>query len=137
MSTRAIVGIQHADGSILGAWQWNDGNALTGLLNRKFNTLEKAQALIAEGMWSVMYTSKELEEYKKFLMQLASGSTQIKEKVFVEVNGIWLVKDCRWLNVAPTKYSSYTHAAGQDINHIYLFNPITSKWVRDKNLYNK
>lgn len=41
MSTRAIIGIQNNDGTITGAWQWNDGMNIASLLKREFDTLEK------------------------------------------------------------------------------------------------
>lgn len=42
MSTRAIIGIQNMDGTITGAWQWNDGMALaTKMLTRQQRKLEK------------------------------------------------------------------------------------------------
>ena len=28
MSTRAIIGIENSDGTVTGAWQWNDGMGL-------------------------------------------------------------------------------------------------------------
>ncbi len=60
MSTRAIIGIQNNDGTITGAWQWNDGMNIASLLRREFDTLEKAQELIKNGVWNNIISQKKV-----------------------------------------------------------------------------
>lgn len=66
MSTRAIIGIQNMDGTITGAWQWNDGMDLAPLLREQFNTLEKVQVLIKNGVWNNMFSPEDTETLKHF-----------------------------------------------------------------------
>lgn len=39
MSTRAIVGYKRTDGTIIGAWRWNDGYNIKNDLKRDFKSL--------------------------------------------------------------------------------------------------
>lgn len=130
MSTRAIIGIKNPDGSILGAWQWNDGGYLTSILNKKFNTLEKAQALINVGMWSCIYTKRGKKEFEEWCKDNFGSTTEHK---YTELLGMYLRKEDYYDNT-PTVYSNYEEMHGQDINHTYLFNPSTNKWVKDKDI---
>lgn len=136
MSTRAIIGIKNPDGSILGAWQWNDGDCIINDLNRNFNTAEKARLLISQGMWSTMFTKTEMECYEKWLVKdLYKGNeAKIPQHSYTEVCGVYLLKYPHHDGKGPETYSDFEEASGQDINHIFLFNPETSKWTKDKDL---
>lgn len=130
MSTRAIFGIQHEDGTITGAWQWNDGDILTSFLNRNFNTLEKAKELIANGVWGTMFTEKEKTD---FIECAEKEGWDISDTTFLPIGKLFLTKRAYYDN-APTVYKDYEDMAGQDINHTYIFNPTTNKWVKNKDL---
>lgn len=136
MSTRAIIGIKNADGTILGAWQWCDGNGLTSLLNKTFNTLEKAMSLINQGMWSTMFTQKEKDKYENWLINdlYKDRPENVPYKSYTYINGLYLLRDKPHENRNPEIYQNYEDAAGQDINHTYLFNPVINKWVKDKDI---
>ena len=67
MSTRAIIGIQNNDGTITGAWQWNDGMNIASLLRREFDTLEKAQELIKNGVWNNIISQKSKDPLRSFI----------------------------------------------------------------------
>lgn len=130
MSTRAIIGIKNEDGSITGAWQWNDGSGLISLLNRKFNTIEKTIKLINEGMWSVMYSDKEADEHEKWLKEdlYKNKNEDIQPHKYISINGVQLLKEERYYEKLPEVYKSFKDAIGQDINYLYLFDANINKW---------
>ena len=64
MSTRAIIGIENSDGTIIGAWQWNDGMGLASLLKSQFDTLDKVQELIKNGVWNNIVSPEDIETLK-------------------------------------------------------------------------
>lgn len=135
MSTRAIIGIKNADGTITGAWQWNDGGKLTRRLNTYFNTFEKAKTLISVGMWSSMFTLNEKIDYQKFLQYLDKRYGPSKEtKIYRQLGEIYLLQEQRYCQCTPEVYKDYAEMAGQDINHTYLFDTKTCRWVRDKDI---
>jgi hypothetical protein len=130
MSTRAIIGIKNNEGSITGAWQWNDGGGLTSLLNKKFNTIDKVVELINQGMWNCMFSKKEAEEYEKWLKDnlYKNRNKDIPPHKYMSINGIQLLKDERYYERLPETYKSFDDAIGQDINYLYLFDTDTNKW---------
>lgn len=136
MSTRAIIGIKNADGTILGAWQWCDGNGLTRLLNNKFDTFEKAMSLINQGMWSTMFTQKERDAFENWLINdlYKDNPADVPHESYTYINGLYLLKDKPHENRKPEIFQDYEEVSGQDINHTYLFNPVTNKWVKDKDI---
>lgn len=133
MSTRAIIGIKNTDGTILGAWQWNDGDSILQKLNKYVNTRERAEELIHEGMWSSMFTCTEKEEFEDWYINvLNKGCTDLEPNKYTEKFNLYLLKHTHHKNRKPGTYKNFEDMAGQDINHTYLFNPATSKWVKDK-----
>lgn len=131
MSTRAILGIKLENGTIAGAWQWNDGKGLRPLLNKVFNTIDKATRLIDEGVWSTMFTKKEMEEYEDWLVnELYKGrKEQVPYHSYTDVLGVKLLKQERHENDGPTLYENFEEALNQDINYLYLFDPQTNRWT--------
>lgn len=135
MSTRAIIGIKNPDGTILGAWQWNDGDSILQKLNKNADTHKKAEELIMEGMWGSMFTAKEKTEFEDwYVNDLNKGRTDFEPNDYTEKFDLFLLKHKHHKNRAPEVYQDYEDMAGQDINHTYLFNPSTCKWVKDKDL---
>lgn len=136
MSTRAILGIKKADGSILGAWQWNDGAGLTGLLNKKFNSLDKAMSLISEGMWSTMFTRNEKDEFEDWLVNdlYKDSPDKVTPRKYIGLSDVYLLKYECHENRSPEIYTDFKEVSEQDINHIYLFNPKINKWVMNKDI---
>jgi len=130
MSTRAILGIENEDGTILGAWQWCDGAGLSSVLNKTFNTVEKAMLLINEGTWSTMFTQNEMEDYEHWLItDLYKGhESDVPYHSYGDVLGVKLLRYKHHEDKAPVVYSSYDDAIGQDINFLYLFDKDTNKW---------
>jgi hypothetical protein len=130
MSTRAILGIKNEDGTILGAWQWNDGKGLLATLNKMFSNIEKATMLINEGAWSVMFTQEEMEEYEDWLVNdLYQGrSNDVPYHSYTDVLGFKLLKHQHHENRAPVVYANFDEAIGQDINYLYLFDKSTNRW---------
>lgn len=130
MSTRAIIGIKQANGTIKGAWQWNDGQGMTSILNQNFNTLEKAEELIEEGMWSVIYTKQEASNHENWLKNdLYKGRNEkIPVHSYKELNGMQILRDGHDENRKPCIYSSFKDAKDQDISYIYLFDREKSEW---------
>jgi len=137
MSTRAIIGIKKPDGTILGAWQWNDGDSLLQKLNKNVNTCEKAEELIQEGMWGSMFTRKEKADFEDwYINDLNKGRTEFEPNEYAEKYNLFLLKNKHHKNRKPEIYQDYEDMSGQDINHTYLFNPTTCKWVKDKDIQN-
>lgn len=132
MSTRAIIGIKNEDGSITGAWQWNDGGNLTSLLNKNFNTIEKATEIINEGMWSTMFTNKGAEKHERWLKDELhkEENENIPPRQYTKIYDIQLLKHEGYYQRPPARYESFEDAMGQDINYLYLFNKNTNKWER-------
>lgn len=140
MSTRAIIGIQNMDGTITGAWQWNDGMDLEPLLREQFNTLEKVQVLIKNGVWNNMFAPEDTETLKHFTEWSKRDDSQyyivpvgkchlLKEKpndtaefCFGGDDGITINKD------GSMTFADFETANGQDISYLYLFYPGTNEW---------
>lgn len=130
MSTRAIIGIKAENGTILGAWQWNDGAGLVPTLNKHFNTEEKARKLIEVGIWSSMFTEKEKDEYENWLLNdLYKGRPEVApDRNYVEVCGMYLLQNAHHRKWETQTYADFDDAMGQDINYLYLFDKKTGKW---------
>ena len=54
MSTRAIVGYKRSDGTVVGAWCWNDGYDIKDDLKRDFKSLLDVNFLLEVGMFSTI-----------------------------------------------------------------------------------
>lgn len=140
MSTRAIIGIKNADGTITGGWQWSDGMGLVSLLREQFDTLEKVQELIRNGVWSTMVSPKDTGNLKRF-----TEWTERKDSCYYLV----LVGKCHLLKEKPSDtakfcfgddysitvnedgsmtFADFKTAKGQDINYLYLFYPESCEW---------
>lgn len=140
MSTRAIIGIQNTDGTITAGWQWNDGGGLGPLLRRHYNTIDKIQTLINNGVWSTIITPKDKEsltlftdwvkrENSGYYIVSAGKCKLLKQKpndtakfCFGGDKGITINND------GSMTFDNFETAHGQDINYLYLFNPETNKW---------
>lgn len=130
MSTRAIIGIKNEDGTITGAWQWNDGDMSTSFLNSHFNTLDKAKELIAQGAWGTLFTAEEKDNFEALMRKSECDISYIS---FVSVGELFITKQAHYSN-DPAMYKDYINMAEQDINHTFLFNPLTSKWIKDEDI---
>lgn len=140
MSTRAIIGIQNKDGSIIGGWQWNDGKGLLPLLKSQFNTTDKIVELISNGVWNNIVSPRDKETLEHFTEWTKRDNSDyylvsigkchlLKEKpndnaefcfggdegIIINDDGSMTFEDFEWAN-------------GQDINYLYLFNPETQEW---------
>lgn len=140
MSTRAIIGIQNANGTITAGWQWNDGMSKLPLLRKYFGTLEKVQELVKNGVWNNLVPTEE-----KNLLDHFAEWTKCPNSDYYLVS----VKDCHLLKEKPCDnalfcfgsdecitvnddgsmtFDSFETANGQDINYLYLFYPDTNEW---------
>ena len=54
MSTRAIVGYKRSDGTVVGAWCWNDGYDIKNDLKRDFKSLLDVNFLLAPDPRSIL-----------------------------------------------------------------------------------
>lgn len=140
MSTRAIIGIKNLDGTITGAWQWNDGMGLLPLLRKQFNTTEKVHELVKNGIWNNIVSPKDNETLKHFTEWTKRENSDyylvpvgkchlLKEKpcdnaeyCFNGDDGITINKD------GSMTFRNLETANGQDINYLYLYHPDTNKW---------
>lgn len=118
MSTRAIIGIKRNDGSILGAWQWNDGNDLEELLNCYFGNDELAEELVQQGVFSSLMTTGDAERVKRDLLKIGICSN------YIPFHGAAVFpadKRGQFFEGVPTVYADLEDALGQDINYVYLW----------------
>lgn len=140
MSTRAIVGIYNKDGSIKGGWQWNDGNGLMSLLKSQFNTVEKIEELISNGVWNNIVAPKDKETLKLFTEWTGRENS---DYYIVPVGKCSLLKErpndtaefCfggnKGIEINPDgsmTFEDFKRAKEQDINCLYLFYPDENKW---------
>jgi hypothetical protein len=140
MNARAIIGIKNKDGSIKAGWQWYDGKGLKPLLKRQFNTVEKIEELISNGVWNIIIAPKAEEDmglfeewakWKEFQYYLVPvGKCHLlKERpndnaqfAFSENKDITVNED------GSVTFKDFETAIGQDIGYLYLFDPETNEW---------
>lgn len=140
MSTRAIIGIKNENGTITGGWQWNDGMGLISLLRKEFDTVEKIQELISNGVWNNIAGPRDKQEINQFMKW---AKRQGSDYSVVPVGRCFLLKEEPCDNASfcfgdeegitinadgSMTFADFTTANGQDINYMYLFNPVTSTW---------
>lgn len=141
MSTRviskAVIGIKNPDGSIICAWQWNDGDKLTRKLNSHFNTVEKAKKLISYGAWSYMFTADEVEDFEDWLAK-SEGDPNFEylqqPAHYAHVCGLFLRQNENERNQRAVKYRNYTEMLSQAVCYSYLFDTKTNRWVKGKDI---
>lgn len=140
MSTRAIIGIQNANGTITAGWQWNDGMDLAPLLKEQINTLEKVQELVRNGVWNNIFAPEDTDTLKQFTewceredscyyivpvgkcYLLKEKPNDTAEFCFCGDEGIEINDD------GSMTFESFETANGQDINYLYLFYPESREW---------
>lgn len=140
MSTRAIIGIKNEDGTVTGGWQWNDGMKLISKLRNHFNTLEKVQELVKNGIWNNIVFPKDKDTLEHFTEWTKKENSDyylvpvgkcylLKEKPFEHVeycfngeNGITINDD------GSMTFADVDTAFNQDINYLYLYYPETNTW---------
>lgn len=140
MSTRAIIGIRNEDGTITGGWQWNDGMGLISLLRKEFDTVEKIQELISNGVWNNIAGPHDKQEIKQFMEW---ANRQGSDYSVVPVGRCFLLKEEPCDNAAfcfgdeegitinsdgSMTFANFITANSQGINYMYLFNPVTNTW---------
>ena len=118
MSTRAIVGYKRTDGTVVGAWCWNDGYNIKKDLERDFTSLVDVNFLLEAGMFNTIYTEK---EYSDFLEWAKSENIDLSEKIFIPYGKSIIVQDKRHIDTEPSEYESMEEVMGQDINIAYVF----------------
>ncbi len=134
MGTRAIIGYINDKGNVVGAWQWLDGEDLLPALRYYFNDMESINSLIQQGCWSILVTPKYVREYMNPSVMAERGYK------LIPVNKCYILKypHMNANNIADNKeikvvnntlvFRDIAVAFGQDINYLFLFNPITKKW---------
>lgn len=140
MSTRAIIGSENADGTITGGWQWNDGKGLLPLLRKQFNTIEKVQELIRNGVWNNIVPPDDQDTLKHFTDWTKRDNSDyylipvekchiLKERPCD--NAEYCFSDCEGITVnedGTMAYADFWTAQEQDINYLYLFDPESQIW---------
>ena len=107
MSTRAIVGYKRSDGTVVGAWCWNDGYDIKNDLKRDFKSLLDVNFLLEVGMFSTIYSKKE--------------NIDISDKIFTNYGKSIIMQDKHHIGRDPEEYKDMEEVLGQDINVVYLF----------------
>lgn len=113
---------------------------ITPLLRNQFDTLNKVQELIKNGVWNNIVSPKDTETLKRFTEWTKRDDScyyivsvgkcyLLKEKpndtaefCFGGDNGITINKD------GSMTFADFETANGQDINYLYLFYPGTNEW---------
>lgn len=143
MSTRAIIGYKREDGKFVAGWQWNDGMGLAPLLRKQFDTVEKVNELLSNGVWNNIVSPQNKEIFNLF-----SEWTKIPNSEYYLVS----VGKCHLLKERPCDtaeycfggdegieikdgmilFDSFEIAYNQDINYLYEFIPENNKWIIHK-----
>lgn len=118
MSTRAIVGYKRTDGTIVGAWCWNDGYDIKNDLKRDFKSLLDVEFILEVGMFSTIYSKK---EYEDFLEWSKTENIDISDKIFTTYGKSIIMQDKHHIGREPIEYNTIEEVLGQDINVAYIF----------------
>ena len=118
MSTRAIVGYKRTDGTIIGAWCWNDGYNIKNDLKRDFKSLLDVEFILEVGMFSTIYSKKEYEDYIEWSK---TENIDIPNKIFTPYGKSINVQDKHHIGREPVEYNTIEEVLGQDINVAYIF----------------
>lgn len=133
MSTRAIIGIIRPNGTVVGGWQWNDGDEISHILRKYFTNEKDIKELIKQGTWRCLLTPRD-NDITWFL-------ERVNDYKLIKVGKCFVAKAPKDFNVQNMQ-SAYTQvqdnmlvfknlydAFGQDINYMYIFNPKTKRWT--------
>lgn len=118
MSTRAIVGYKRTDGTIIGAWCWNDGYNIKNNLKRDFKVLLDVEFILEVGMFSTIYSKKEYEDYIEWSK---TENIDISNKIFTPYGKSIIVQDKHHIGREPVHYNTIEEVLEQDINVAYIF----------------
>lgn len=118
MSTRAIVGYKRTDGTIIGAWCWNDGYNIKNDLRRDFKSLLDVEFILEVGMFSTIFSKKEYEDYIEWSKK---ENIDISNKIFTSYGKSIIVQDKHHIGREPVEYNTIKEVLGQDINVAYIF----------------
>lgn len=118
MSTRAIVGYKRTDGTIIGAWCWNDGYNIKNNLKRDFKSLLDVEFILEVGMFSTIFSKKEYEDYIEWSKK---ENIDISNKIFTSYGKSIIVQDKHHIGREPVEYNTIKEVLGQDINVAYIF----------------
>ena len=118
MSTRAIVGYKRTDGTIVGAWCWNDGYDIKNDLKRDFKSLLDVEFILEVGMFSTIYSKK---EYEDFIKWSKAENIDISDKTFTSYGKSIIVQDKHHIGRKPVEYKDMKDVLEQDINVAYIF----------------
>ena len=118
MSTRAIVGYKRTDGTIIGAWCWNDGYNIKNDLKRDFKSLLDVEFILEVGMFSTIFSKKEYEDYIEWSKK---KNIDISNKIFTSYGKSIIVQDKHHIGREPVEYNTIKEVLGQDINVAYIF----------------
>lgn len=118
MSTRAIVGFRRSDGTIVGAWNWNDGYDIEDDLVRDFKSLMDVHFLLELGMFSTIFSQKEYDDYVAWAHK---EDIDVSDRVVVKYGKSVILQDKHHLDREPAEYTDLDHALAQDVNIVYLF----------------
>lgn len=118
MSTRAIVGYKRTDGTIIGAWCWNDGYNIKNDLKRDFKSLLDVEFILEVGMFSTIFSKKEYEDYIEWSKK---ENIDISNKIFTSYGKSIIAQDKHHIGREPVEYNTIKEVLGQDINVAYIF----------------
>lgn len=124
MSTRAIIGALRPDDTVLGVWQWNDGEGLLPLLEENFRTIGELSPLLSLGVINLICDNEASHE----LMDWQWKRGLANEGVWHHFGNAHAYQCNDYQGSKPTLYRNVDEAAGQDINCLYLFDMKTFSW---------
>ena len=93
MSTRAIVGYKRDDGTIVGAWCWNDGYDIENDLKRDFKSLFDVEFILEVGMFAQFTLRKNMKtilngQKRKILIFQIRFSPLMENQLLCRINTI-------------------------------------------------
>ena len=128
MSTRAIIAVRNGNGSITGAWCWNDGYDIIDNLVDDFNTPEAVSFIMNLGMFNTIFTKEAAEDYKAWCR---NQGIECNNKEFYEYGNSVILQDKVYQDRTTENYKDMREALGQDINILYLYNNGTWELYED------
>lgn len=140
MSTRAVVGILNADGTVTAGWQWNDSMNLPPILKKYFKTEEDVRKLASYGMWNNLFSpiDRDYKYFKAICMEpgthyymkdvckchMLKESPNDSAKSFEGDEGIVVNAD------GSMTFESVDRAKKEDCNYVFLFHPCVNEWEK-------
>lgn len=123
MSTRAIVGYERTDGTIIGTLCENDGHEIKNNLKRDFKSLLDVNFILDLGKFKTICSKK---EYEDSIKRKKEKNIDISRTTFIPYGKSIILQDNYDIGKDPIEYKNIEDIFAQDINVAYIFK--NGKW---------